>query len=441
MMRIMGRGAVENTTLNIDAALLFDEAYNAPAFTDYLAALNRRLAPVDIQLRQTGLTEDAFVLFNTDDLHVLVSLNRQPLAAEGFASALASPLTQMNPAGFADRVAGHRQNIFITVGDGPIAKTPALLEMEQKLGMPDDRKAVALELKLTLLHRAVLAMLDAVTPQPTAIHWCQSDTLHTPAKVQATDGMILPVPLMTHPGLFSSGRAEDGRRYVGFVSNHSKWFCGKTIVVPETAETSRMMALVDFLIEGFLAGRLGLRDGDLVPFSQFETARIRHLPPSDGFPEGQIEVTMEEAALDLPSGPQSFASLRAPRQKSPEEDLPIVLKEPGADQPLVQDPIAPPPDNGDKGLKTPPPTAAAPAERFGKGTRYAPKTTTTISLWDKLFTPNKEASLFTYLALSFFVTTWSPVVGVGLVVLNWVKGPYPTLTLVFAFFALIRLST
>lgn len=164
--------------LNVEAALLFENRYPPIVFAKLLSRINARVAELGMVFNPTKAEGERFTMFTHPDMHILISLNTDRLAPAGFADALRSPLIQAQNIDYAGLVGRHTSNIFITVGDGPIHKTPEMRAFEEKLGGAEDVKPADLKTKIKVLHRTMMEVFPLA--RPTLVHWCQSNNLFCP---------------------------------------------------------------------------------------------------------------------------------------------------------------------------------------------------------------------------------------------------------------------
>lgn len=294
--------------LNVEAALLFENRYPPIVFAKLLSRINARVAELGMVFNPTKAEGERFTMFTHPDMHILISLNTDRLAPAGFADALRSPLIQAQNIDYAGLVGRHTSNIFITVGDGPIHKTPEMRAFEEKLGGAEDVKPADLKTKIKVLHRTMMEVFPLA--RPTLVHWCQSNNLFLPDRIDRIANADFPTPLVTHHGLYSSGMDAKGDRLIGSVVNGSELFVGKPLVLQETAEPfERASAVIDFLLDQYIRGETQLADGTTISVAGAYQARLTHLPAAEGFPNGKIEVAITPIA-SAPSPDDPLAAVR-----------------------------------------------------------------------------------------------------------------------------------
>lgn len=289
--------------LNVEAALLYETRYSPIVFAKLLARINARVAELGMVFNPTKAAGERFAMFTHPDMYILISLNTDRLAPAGFADALNSPFIQAQNVDYAGLVGRHTSNIFITVGDGPIHKTTELRAFEEKLGGAEEVKPANLVTKIKVLHRAMLEVFQMA--RPTLVHWCQSNNLFLPELIDGTAHADFPTPLVTHHGLFSSGKDAQGNRFLGSVVNGSELFLDKPIVLQETAEPfNKAAAVIDCLLDQFIRGENRLPDGATIPVAGAYQVRLQHKPAGEGFPNGQIAASITPiAAAPAPDDP------------------------------------------------------------------------------------------------------------------------------------------
>lgn len=276
----------------IVAALLAETQIALPDPRAFLAEVNAALAPRGLAMQAAGTTAGGGLLFTGDRVTLELTAQQAQIAPARLALSLASPHTRAKP-GVTERVIAHTAHL--TVAARPL----------------DRRGTSGASAAVGVVHRAVLALLALSRPLPSLIYWAQSETLHRPEEVLRTAGEELPLALILSAEPLSAGEAASGN---GFVARGSELVCGRTMVVePTPLHFEELRNLVEVLLLGHAAGDLALADGEIVPFSSCDQARLKLWPPDQRFPDGRISVIIEphgaEEEVDEDATSLAFSTL------------------------------------------------------------------------------------------------------------------------------------
>ena len=278
--------------LTLEAPLLFDEALGAPDYTRFLERLNDRLKPQGLRLHRSQAPDETTALFSGRDFHILISPSDAPLPAGDFAAALASPLAELVPADFPALVAAHVCHLGVSVGDGPLLKTKELTELEEKFGILQEVKPADRGLKTRVLHLAVLSLLDAVEPEPTAIHWRPTELLLTPDAFCGLSDSEFPGALIFTPEEMTQGTGAQGQPLLGFTARGAAAVCGRPVVLePAPLDLAEGVDLVAELIARHAAGSVDLSQTGEIKLSPTARARVAEGRSGGAHPDGYISVT------------------------------------------------------------------------------------------------------------------------------------------------------
>lgn len=293
----------------IEAALLFDE-FQPFAYADFAQRLELVFGDkVSVKL---GAHEDGvWGILDVGGHFVKLSQNLNPLGPEGFQPVLNSPATKMRVPEAGQLVSGHRQNIFITVGDNDVltpdidtstfgeefaqivsdtfntSETPSLEKFENRV----------------FLTRLMVSQLIAMN-KPTIVHWCQSDQLMRPEEFELThDPRGMTVQL--HPSFFSSGTRENGVPRVGFHCFGSEHICGHHMVVNETSApaTVAVEAAEDLAYYYCKTGATPASD-IVMQFKSGTDVRIRKTEDTNAFPRPYL--SLDIVKVGAPRGTRIF---------------------------------------------------------------------------------------------------------------------------------------
>lgn len=239
-------------------------------------------------------TDDTNIQVLTGSYHILVSQNRNPLSADGFAGCLPQPITKMMMPDADKRVAMHTANSFVTIGKGmPVPEgargfIDKIMGDSQSFTTWEDAKR-AMEL-CYYLSRQLLANNNAL-----AVHWCPSDHLVTnDFFVQAGSGKTL-TPLFVRPYLFSSANQLRKGLPVGVVGNGSQYMLGRPVVFKEAQADATWMIqrVANFIDMCHMRGAV-IPHGETFGATTEEVISVAHVPPSQESPLGAFELTARE---------------------------------------------------------------------------------------------------------------------------------------------------
>lgn len=188
-----------------------------------------------VQLIPSSTQKDIHVFANGH--RILVSQNPEPLAPEGFRSALTTPYTGFVLPNAHDVVMRHKANTFITIGKGFLDSR----HLREHLNSPVFMEAVDAVSSFTTLAEAdrARAFCYALTKliighnPAQAIHWCVSDNLVSQAIFEnsARDNDITLLNIRPHLSS-SAGRLGEGLP-LKMIVHGSQWIIGRMIEFEE----------------------------------------------------------------------------------------------------------------------------------------------------------------------------------------------------------------
>ncbi|MBS8228462.1 hypothetical protein [Vannielia litorea] len=260
----------------IDAALL----YPAPPEVDFEAiaeSVNAIMAPSGIALQTITLKPGQGAKLEANGISLTLAQAGKRLTESRLTRAMASDYTRLTGLDAAAEVAAH--GAFVAV----VAEAKGF-----DAGSQDSFETL---LALTQIAASHLAM----EAEPLAIHWGQSDQLFSPERFLAMADVLFPLPLFCHPRPFSSGRVAEGTQCIGFRLNHAEEVLGRPLLFREAPARlpyllDRAYAFIDHCRE---AGRI-LGDGAQFGAAPGEVIAVAMKPPSEGYPQGHIELTLRE---------------------------------------------------------------------------------------------------------------------------------------------------
>lgn len=455
----------------LDAPLIFDAAHGAPDYARFLERMNDRLKPQGLRLHRIQAADENSALFSGRDFHILISPSDAPLPAEDFATALDSPLAALVPAEFPALVAAHKSHLGVSVGDGPFLKTKEMIELEEKFGVLEEVKPADIGVKTRVLHLAALSLIDAVEPEPTAIHWRPTELLLTPEAFRSLSDSEFPGALVFTPEAMTRGTDAQGQPLLGFTARGATAVCGRPVVLePAPLDLAEAVDLVADLIARHAAGGADLTQAGEIRLSPTTRARVSTKPSSDAYPEGYVSVVFLPGAAPLFDGedeagdgpvseltqPEAEATPAEARAEVPTDGARKVLKlgslltaagEPG---PVPQAPSEPDPAPAAQ-------TAAAPAsqaepdpvtEPEAAASEATPETQTEtetkaaalrrlgVKGLDRIYNPEPARGMLRHVLIAVAIVLLAPVPGFVLLIATLIRGPLPKLTLACSILAL-----
>ncbi len=271
------RIATERRLNIVESALLYQQ-FDAVDPAEILKFLNVKPENSGIRFGMQSHNADS-AIFVSQDLRIEVCQTRQPLGLDGFASALASPVTRLAFPDAHEKIHQHCMRVFITVGD-----------LTDKSGAPHAYKA-----NLETCTRLTNFMFEQNRPQ--AIHWHQSNQLVSPQSFKLTlANFEFPTPLYVHPGLFSSNEVINGTKVLGLTTLGAVDLIGKEVIFNEAPVPfhwlyHRTIAFIEMMRNSGST----VSDEDSFGLNKDEVIRIRHCPPSQKHPQGNIALTLEKS--------------------------------------------------------------------------------------------------------------------------------------------------
>ncbi|SIN96188.1 hypothetical protein [Vannielia litorea] len=260
----------------IDAALLYASS-PAPDFAAVAERVNAIMAPSGIALETTTLKPAQGAKLEAPGLSLTFALAGKRLSEGRLARAVASDYTRLTGLDAPAEVAAHQAFIAVVA--------------EAKGFDAGSQESFETLLALTQIATSHLAM----SAEPLAIHWGQSDQLFSPERFLAMADVLFPLPLFCHPRPFSSGRVAEGTQVIGFRLDHAEEVLGRPLLFREAP--ARLPYLLDrayaFIDHCRDKGRI-LGDGAQFGASPGEVIAVAMKPPSQDYPQGHIELTLRE---------------------------------------------------------------------------------------------------------------------------------------------------
>jgi len=284
----------------IDVALLYQD-YSPFAYrrlVERLKAVLGNKTNVILGMHQDG----SFGVIDVGGVVVKVSQNNAPLSQDGFQGGLSSPFTELAQPDAKKLVAGHKKNIFVTVGDDNILAPNIDLE-----GMPSELREITADVlghhKVPTISEFVVWLTVAAIVvneltrmgRPDLIHWCQSDQFFLPDQIDLSDKQKA-MSLQIHPNLFTNGVDEEGRQWIGFHAYGSEHIMGHHVLVKETPfALPKVIRIVNDFIHSLSSGEELPRDGQVVLGSSGASLRVTTKEPDELHPRIYLSVEI----LDL----------------------------------------------------------------------------------------------------------------------------------------------
>ncbi|MGR3343600.1 MAG: hypothetical protein ACU0DI_10325, partial [Paracoccaceae bacterium] len=254
--------------------------------------LNKRLAPLNIQLTKTTSESGIQARFTARGMQVSLAAVSSPLPAESFLGALESPLSRPMRGILADTLFRHNRHMIVTVSP----------DHAHNAGMTVDKLAL-----LRVAHAA--ATLLAQWHQPAAVHWRQSNQLLTGRQYLSLADEVTPWALFAHAKIKFGGQPDQSARSHGLQLDEAVDFIGRPIIFHQTDRPLEEIhaAALSFLRHGFETGT-PIPDGHTFGPAGGNMVRVWHRPPSKDLPLGRFELTAIDTPVDIMVGaPASVA--------------------------------------------------------------------------------------------------------------------------------------
>jgi len=248
-----------------------------------LGLLNAHLGDSTLQFALNQESEGEYAVFAHKDMHIFVTAEAQPLAAEGFKGVLDSPFCSIGKAATTAIVAGHHGHVLVSVGNGPDA-------FADPAPAPRDDTLDLFETKLILCQLMTNLIIGAARPE--AVHWCQSNQLFGTDDFLAERDSHYPLKLYLHPIAHQSGATLDGQRMTGFSVTGSEHLISKPLVFAEgpLPFERAFEHMVDF-VTYCRHNAFTFPDGDRFGRNSDEQVIVHHMPPTKKMPAGFYELS------------------------------------------------------------------------------------------------------------------------------------------------------
>lgn len=322
-----------NRPSDIETAILYDGP--PPAFTieDLCTTLSIAFRKEGMRFAPGADLGPETMMVHADGFFVALSHGHAPLGPDGFAATLTSPLTGFLAPDAAATIARHRGTICITAAFGP----PLLRGLAAERGLAGALPPITDEQFRTtqrIARMAVSWILKAkrFAEQPaTLVHWCPSNVLATPESFTRLVAEYPEAALLYHPCLVRGEPTADGRDTFGLETVGATNLIGREIVVdPAPVSLDHLVERVASAVEYMWTHR----GGEPIPHDECigaekvatERIRVRHLPPSNGHPNGRLRLTFEFRPQDRygpddGNGPTEPDPTPTPRREPAREPL------------------------------------------------------------------------------------------------------------------------
>ena len=290
------------------------------ALEHFAETLNKRLAPLNIQLKKTTSESGIQATFTARGMQVSLAAVSSPLPADAFLGALDSPLSRPMRGILADTLFRHNRHMIVTVSP----------DHAQNAGMAVDKLAL-----LRVVHAAATQL--AQWHQPAAVHWRQSNQLLTGRQYLCLADEVTPWALFAHAKIKFAGRPDQSARSHGLRLDEAEDFIGRPIIFHATDRPLEEIhaAALSFLRHGFETGS-PIPDGHTFGPEGGNMVRVWHRPPSQDLPVGRFELT----AIDTPveAAVQGSASLADQATATPSVTVPAeqIAAQSGVEEPRDQ---------------------------------------------------------------------------------------------------------
>jgi hypothetical protein len=296
--------AQEHFMKPVEIALLF-VGNPTLALEHFAETLNKRLAPLDIQLEKAPSEPGIQARFTAPGMQVSIAAVSAPLPAETFLGALESPLSRPMRGILADTLFRHNRHMILTVSP----------DLAHNAGMRIDKLAL-----LRVAHAT--ATLLAEWHQPAAVHWRQSNQLLTGRQYLCLADEATPWALFAHACIKFADQPNQAARSHGLELDEAVDFIGRPIIFHETDRPLDEIhaAALSFLRHGVETGT-PIPDGHTFGPKGGNLVRVWHRPPSQDLPLGRYELTAINAPVDALLGDP--ASLADARTDTPAVTVPV----------------------------------------------------------------------------------------------------------------------
>ena len=297
----------------IDIALLY--ADYAPFAYQPLAEQLQLIFGEHLEVGLGAHEDGAFGIIKVGAIYAMISQNQEPLAPDGFATAVQSPFTLAKHPDAPDLVNGHRKTIFVTVGGRDIV-VPDLAEDAIPESLRDawtaakpQPKAPSVETygSYAFVARLIVSQL-CMAQRPDLVHWCPSDQLFKPEELVPTDdpkGMRVQI----HPNLFSSGAVEQGSQKVGFHAHGAEHVMGRHVIVEETPfPLSRVVTVVHDFIYSLQQSGAVPKHGTVLRTKDGAALRVRHAEADENFPRQYLAVELLDVGGSASAKPWAWGA-------------------------------------------------------------------------------------------------------------------------------------
>lgn len=286
---------------SIETALLYVD-HPAPAFGHICDTLNARLGPFGINFAKTGTDSDTNIVLAGSGMQVVISVQDQPLPADGFMHSMESPLSAPFQGVLSEILFRHKSCVLVTVlPDARAEEIPATERLNN----------------LRVAH--AVGSLVAQWHKPAAVHWRQSNQLITGVQYQSLSNDVTPWALFAQARVFSTSVAPEGKRRFGVRLDEASEFLGRPILFQACdldIDQSYALAL-SFLRHSVDSGE-PIPDGHTFGPEGGDVVTVTHRAPSDSQPQGCFELDVIPAQSDTSPGPNSvFRKDRASDTQAP----------------------------------------------------------------------------------------------------------------------------
>jgi hypothetical protein len=270
-----------------EAILFFREAPRV-RLSGLLEAANTALADLGISFIQEPLAGAGFAVFSHPEMHLIIAANRVPMDTADLNGAMPEDTET------ATALSQHRKTLRLTLGDGP------------HYGSTDEAAAASSVLKIKVLHRLVLALIEM--ERPLAVLWAQSGRILRPEAIPVVENRQIPAGLAVNALPVRQPAADGTTTEPAVAARGSELVIGRRlIVVPGPLAPAVAAPLAESLLrlEAVQPGTLAA--GVTIPCSD-----TRHLAVADGGP-GALVVRCVETLPETSAAP----ALPAPDRGKP----------------------------------------------------------------------------------------------------------------------------